>query len=424
MNRRASPYAQVLLIGAFLIFNVWTVYAFFTTQFPGATDFYSKWRGARAFWVEGKDPYSAEVTRQIEIEIYGKPYVQDPYSGMYRGDFLYLFSTAILLAPLAVLPYDLASAIWLVLTGAFVAAAYAAMIDVFNWRMRRWLYLFGLVWAVTFYPAARGLFLGQMGTVTACLELLTLWALARSQDRLAGILLAVSTFKPTLGILIVPFLFLWGIRFGRWRFVGAFLAALAVLTGVSFMLLPGWAGGWLSQVLGYSEWTEIGSPVWILTSLAFPFLGQPVELGLTLALLGLVLWSWWQTLWRRDSSKVIWAAALCLTVTHLVLLRTATPHYVVFFLVLVPCFRGIALAGRRGPLLAALFMLVLSAALWALFLATLVNRFEHAVNYLPLPISALVLLLIARRQWWQSTPGLPAESPLQAMQPASQAAGG
>jgi len=46
---------------------------FFTSRFPGANDFFSRWEGARVFWQKGLSPYSREATLSIQIGMYGRP---------------------------------------------------------------------------------------------------------------------------------------------------------------------------------------------------------------------------------------------------------------------------------------------------------------------------------------------------------------
>src|SRR5207249_2585504 len=107
---------------------------------------------------------------------------------------------------------------------------------------------------------------------------------------------------------------------------------------------------------------------------------------------------------RNDEpGAFLWTLALTLTVTHLVALRTATPHFVVFVFVLVFYFRELA-RRKQGSLLVAAIMLGLAVGLWWLFLATVANRFEHPIMYLPLPFGSLILLWFTRRRWWQSYP--------------------
>jgi hypothetical protein len=401
MNRRL---ALALMLGAFLIFNVLVTYSFFTSRFPGANDFYSRYGGARAFWVNRLNPYGEEASLQIQVGIYGRAVNpgEDP------GFFAYPFYTAILVGPLAVLEYPWAEAIWLVLLESWLVGSFWLLADLFGWRPPAWLLLLGMAWSLAFYPAARGLFLGQPGIVVYFLEVLTLWALAKHRvnyDHVAGAALALSTIKPQMGFLIVPFLLLWGLRARRWRFVGAFVVVWGGLMLASFILQPSWFGDWLSQLRLYPEYTAIGSPVWIIAHVYLPFLGQIGEMAINILLVVLMMWAWWRVLWRRDSALFDWTIALTLTVTHLVALRTATPHFVVFSYVLVFYFREITRANRRsGPLIVAGIMIALAVGLWVLFLTTVVNRFEHPVVYLPLPFGSLILLLLTRQQWWRAKP--------------------
>ncbi len=397
MNRRLI---LALMIGLFLVFNVWAVYTFITTQHPGANDFFLRWQGTRSYFA-GLNPYSREATLIVENGLYGAPARPDQYP----GDFVYPFYTVILMAPLALFPYDMASAIWLVITAALIVGTFVLMTDMFNWRPPAWLLLLGMAWAFVSYPAVRGTFLGQPGVAVACMELIALWALAKDHDTLAGIVLAVSTLKPPVGIFIVPFLLLWGLRYRRWRFVISFSALFGVLFIASFLLLPSWLSDWLKQVGTYSGYTEIGSPVWIITSIYLPFLGTPGELVIDGLLVLLMLWAWYRVLLRREIALFDWTAALTLTITHLVAPRTATPHFVVFVLVFVFYFREIMRADYKdGARLVAGIMISTTVILWTLFLTTLTGKLEHPINYLPLPFGALMALWIWRRRWWEARP--------------------
>jgi hypothetical protein len=400
MNRRL---AITIMLAIFLLFDVWATQTYFTSRYPGANDFYSRYGGARAFWIDRLNPYGEAASLQIQNGIYGRPAARDEDPGY----FAYPFYTIILMGPLALLPYPWAEAIWLVLIEACLVGAFVLLADLFGWRPPTWLLVTGMIWTITFYPAARGLFLGQPGIVVYLLEVLTIWALARQHEVVAAIALALSTIKPQMGFLLVPFLLLWGLRFQRWRFVVGFAALWGALVVVSLLLQPSWFGDWLAQLQLYPEYTAIGSPVWVIAHVYLPSLGQPGEVALTVGLLGLMAWAWWQTLWRQEASKFLWTVALTLTVTHLVALRTATPHFVVFILVLVFYFQEITRASaRRAPVLVLAVMVVLTLSLWWLFLRTVINRFEHPIMYLPLPVGSLLLIWFTRRRWWRSAPRL------------------
>src|SRR5260221_3836018 len=275
------------------------------------------------------------------------------------GDFIYPMYTVIVLGPLGILPYDVAEALWLILIGILLVLCFRAMVDLLSWRPPAWLMIVGMIGAVLFYPGLRGLLLGQPGTFVACLILLAIWALARGYDALAGLLLAISLIKPTVGFLIIPFLGLWGLRYQRWRFVISFVGISALLVIASFILLPTWLNDWLTQVRAYPSYTEIGSPVSIVV-------GSAAELPGSGLLVILMLWAWWRTLWRKDTAILDWTIALTLAITMLIAPRTATPpHFVVFLMVLSFYFCQIMQNNRKlGPLWVIGIMLVTSIGLW------------------------------------------------------------
>ena len=400
MNRRLI---LAVLIGIFLVFNVWAMYTFITSKFPGANDFFLRWQGTRSYLFDGLNPYSRAATDRVEIGLYG--HVAEP--DQYPGDFVYPFYIVFLVAPFALLSYPVAAAVWLVLMGASIVYGFWLLADLFKWRPPAWLLIAGMIWSLVFYPAARGMFLGQPGVLVAFLEILTIWALAKNHDALAGVALAVSTIKPPMGYFIVPFLLLWGLSLRRWRFVGSFVVVFAVLAGVSFVLLPSWFTDWLTQVARYPSYTGVESPVWIVTLLVFPFLGQIGGIVISGALILLMLWAWYRAILRRDTAMVDWTVALTLAVTHLVSPRTATPHFIVFGFVLVFYFAHLTRADRRrGPLWVLLIMVALTVMEWVIFLTTLQGRAEQPINFLPLPFGILILLLITRRQWLEARPAM------------------
>ncbi|MFB0533509.1 MAG: hypothetical protein ACETWR_00855, partial [Anaerolineae bacterium] len=61
----------VLTLGTLLALDAYVTYIVFTSKFPGANDFYSRWAGGRAFLIDGLNPYSEEVTHRIQLGMYG-----------------------------------------------------------------------------------------------------------------------------------------------------------------------------------------------------------------------------------------------------------------------------------------------------------------------------------------------------------------
>jgi hypothetical protein len=406
---RPRAWLRPLLLGGLLLSvflaAVWGVYTFKSDPYPGANDYYSRWSGVRSFWVDGLDPYGDEASLAIQMGIYGHPAEPDEDPGY----FAYPLYTAFLMAPLGFLDHAWAEAIWLTLLMALLIGALVLLLDAYGWRPGPIL-LGGLVlWSLFFYPAARGILLGQPGVAVYFLEVTALWALVKGRDGLAGVALALSTIKPQMGFLIVPFILLWGLWTRRWRLIGWFAGVWGGLMLASFVVLPGWLGEWLGQLGRYTSYTAIGSPVWVLTHVYLPFLGPVGEIVISVALVGGLLGAWWRVTVRGQAAEFGWTACLTLTVTHLVALRTATPHFVVFVIPLIFYFQQIVAADqRRGPWVVGLILGVLLIGLWALFLLTVQAKFEHPAMYLLLPFGMLFVLLLSRRMWARQAALVPA----------------
>lgn len=395
-----------LLLSIVFVVLVVAVHELFTAQVPGANDFYSRWKGAQLFWLEGMDPYSPEAGEAIQVGMYGRA----AQPGEDQVLFVYPFYTAFLLIPLVGLSYDWAQAVWLVVVMFSLIGGVVLCLRLVNWQMPPWLLGVTLLWAVVFYNSARTIILGQFAALIFLWLAASLWALQQERDGMAGVLLALTTIKPQMVFLLIPALLLWAVGQRRWRFVAGFAAMMAGLAGLSFWLLPGWLGGFLTQVNAYPGYTSTGSPIWVLTGFYFPRLGRPVELGLS----ALVVGYWLVELWRgrREtavSAEFLLLIGLTLLVSNLIVVRTATTNYVVLYIPLFWGLKQVADHWPRGKWLAAAFFLISTAGAWLLFLVTIEGDLEHPVNYLPLPILLLAMLVGRRiyRRYFTESSALP-----------------
>src|SRR5690606_10405030 len=124
-----------------------------------------------------------------------------------------------------------------VLLEACLVGSIFLLLDLFSWRPKPLLMALLLLWSLVFYYSARGLILGQPGHLVYFFQLVAVWAIIKGHDEWAGVALALSTIKPQMGFLIVPFLLLWGLRARRWRLVGSFVIAFGGLMLASFVML-------------------------------------------------------------------------------------------------------------------------------------------------------------------------------------------
>lgn len=381
----------------FVVLGVLAVIAtheLFTIRYAAQNDFLPRWEGARGFWQEGISPYSETATRNIQQMIFGRA----ARSGEDLSLFVYPFYTVFVVAPFTVLSYSWAAAAIIVALVACLLAGLFLILDVLRWRVSPLMLGVLVLFTITNYYAVRGVNLGQLGHVVYALQMGTLWALFRRYDRVAGVALAIATIKPQMGIFIVPFLLLWGVRVQRWQFVGVFVLAFGALMGVSFVLLPSWLGDWLAQVSLYPSYTRDGSPVHILMQMVLG--AGDVGEGVVNAVLGAwMLWLWWAVLGRGEHARMLWTVAMTLIITHLIALKTATPHFVVFSLPFLFALQSLA-KQKMGVWAVAGVLLGVGVGVWWHFLVTIDGNLEHLSLFLPAPFIMLGVTWAMRRTWW------------------------
>jgi hypothetical protein len=383
------------LIIILMIGYTWATWRFFTERVPGGNDLLAHITAWEAYLQDGVSPYSDEAALHTQRAIRGRPALP----GEDENRMTYPFYSVILHGPLVFIDYAVARAIYMTLLQSALIVGVIMMLDLIHWRPPTWLMTILLAWSVLFYPAARGILLGQFAILGFFSLVATLHLLRRHRDVAAGSLLVLSTVKPTLVFLAVPFLMLWGLVRQRRRFVFSFLGTLAALSVASMIALPTWISELVLRVRMYSSYTVGQSPVWLLTHAAIPVLGHTGELALSGLLVLMMLVTWFLAIRPGGDHEFYWVLGVTLIISNLIVPRSATTNYV---LLLVPLLWGIGVLDRRGRLgrMIVLFILfVSSVGLWWLHLVTVDGNQEQAIMFIPIPV-LLGLTLTLGRRWF------------------------
>ena len=386
----------VLLIALFIFLIVLYVANYsFVRQSPGGNDFLARWTGAHYWLVEGVNPYDEEVSLAAQTMIYGRP--ADPSKGEDIAHFVYPLPAMLFFGPFGLLPFPIARAIWMTILEICLVVLGLISLRLARWSPDRFAQAFVILFSILWYHGARSVIIGQFAVIEAVLIAITLLAIQSELDEAAGVALALTIAKPQMSFLIIPFVLIWSIRARRLKIVGWFLGVVTALIAGSLIALPSWPMGWLGQLLSYPSYTNLGSPISILSNL-LPGGGSTANLILTGLLSLYLLWEWILAAGKEDP-WFQWAAALTIVITNLIAFRTATTNFVGMLPALFIIFKTWEDRWGKGGVIASLFALLgLLVGLWALFLATVHGNIEDAVMYLPLPILTFVGLLWSR--WW------------------------
>jgi len=102
----------------------------------------------------------------------------------------------------------------------------------------------------------QGLRFRQLGLLVGFLLTSAAWCVARDYLATAGMLLAISTIKPQMVLLVLLWFLLWAARRwrARWPLLAGFGGMLAALVGSGELLLPGWIGYFLQGLTAYRKY--------------------------------------------------------------------------------------------------------------------------------------------------------------------------
>ncbi len=243
------------------------------------SDLYPRWLGARELLRRGRNPYSAEITREIQRGYYGRPLdparADDPKD---QQGFAYPAYVVFLLAPTVDLPFDVVQKgfRWL-LVGLAVATVFL-WLHVLRWRASLGMAVIFIVLMLGWLPMVQGIKLQQLSLLVAGLLAVCGACLAGGWLFLAGGLLALATTKPQLTWPLVLWLLLWaGSDWrARRRFVFGFGLGMLLLLGGAQLMLPGWLRMFAEAIGQYHRYTQNQSVlVWLFGSIA----GRILEAG-------------------------------------------------------------------------------------------------------------------------------------------------
>ena len=285
------------------------------------SDLYPRWLGARELLLNGRDPYSVEVTREIQIGYYGRPLDPgNPADPKDQVGFAYPLYVVFLLAPAVTVPFVMAEEVfrWLLLLG--IAASVPFWMRACGWRTR-WQYVAsGMLLTVSSSAGISEYYKQNLSALVVFFLAMAAAAAVRNWLVLSGFLLAFSTVKPQLSALFLLFFLLWAVS--RWRerqrLLWSYAGTLLVLVLAAEAISPGWIGRFLRATREYEAYA--GDPS-ILRALLPAFLAELAAAVLICVFL-VLCWKWRAA--PASSEFFAWALAWAGALTLVVLPKLAS----------------------------------------------------------------------------------------------------
>jgi hypothetical protein len=276
------------------------------------TDFYPSWYASHELLLHHRDPYGADVSRELQIAYYGKEL--DPSRAEERRDqqrFAYPLYFVFLIAPLAWMQFHAAQIVF-----QWILAA-SAIVNIFLWlrflrlRLSPLALAATLAMAMTSIPVIQNLSILQPFLLAACFIAAAATAVISGRLFLAGALLAAATVKPQICLLPLAWFALWMCSDWKRRrsLLWGFAVTFAILLVASQWLLPGWLLQYPAVLRAYANYTNA-------TSLVGMLLPSPLHWLVTaLALVTVATFCWRVRREPADSAAFAIALSFVLTLT-------------------------------------------------------------------------------------------------------------
>jgi hypothetical protein len=363
-------------------------------------DFYPIWLTSRRALLVHHDPYSASMTRRIQVGLFGR--ALDSGSGTpatpaaaaqdYRA-FAYPAFTDLLFWPLALLPFAVVRIGMAVILFAATALSVVLWLRALRLRVSGVVLVSLMLLTLSGYVVLEGLFAEQVGLLVGFLLAASLAALVDGRLLFSGSLLALTLIKPQTMALVTAYFLLWSFAQWRvrWRFVGGFVFMTALLVASSLLVWPHWIGEWLQVVFGYRQYS---TPPLVSYLLGDQIGSRAGPIVIAALLVGAIAFAWRMREASPGSIEFALTISLLLAVTTVTLLPG---HAVYDHVVLLPGILLIAFSWRKFAATSRLFRVVLGVTALALFwpwiLAPIVIAMRPIVSH-QLFVSAVLMLPI------------------------------
>src|SRR5215469_4790739 len=223
------------------------------------TDFYPIWLTAREAQLNHSNPYTAEMTRKIQIGVFGRPLdprnPTDPPADCRA--FAYPAFTDLIFWPLSLLPFKTVRICLAIALAGITVASIFLWLTTLKYQVSSGQVLVRTMFTLSSYPALEGLFATQPGLLVAFLMAASFAAMAKDRLFVAGSLFAFTLIKPQMSVLVLAYLLVWSLSDWqkRRRFTIGLFAWSSLLTATSMIVWPQWIGQWLRVLSSYRSYT-------------------------------------------------------------------------------------------------------------------------------------------------------------------------
>ena len=368
----------------------WANYHFVSHE-GGGSDFAVYWNSGRTVLYDNATPYGQLASSRSQNTIFG-------IAGRVGIPPMLLdipFHIEVFVLPFAFIQnFKVASAIWMTLLEILMVITVFICLRFLRWIPNPLIGSAIILYSIFSVHGLWAVISGNAVIISGLLIAGVLLALREDLDELAGILLALATFKFFTVGFVIFFIILWAAFRRRKRLILPFAMTLVILIAVSFFFFPNWFLPYARAVLANLKFGEWLSPAKIFQD-ELPFIGEKLGWILSGFFAIVLLTEWWLAM-KKDYPRILWTAALTLAITPLLGLPTYPQNYAVL---IIPLIIALSVMSNRWSSSKTIIidgiLVFLFAGLWAI--AVIADDAKSAL-FFPMPLFIILMLYWIR--WW------------------------
>ncbi len=341
--------------------------------------------------MEGKNPYSDEVTQAAQLGIMGRLANPDEDQLAFAYPFFMLF----ILFPFSGFDIAVSQALWMSLN---LLVFLTCLMGVYE---KEKLYpLLGL----TFYPFCFGIILGNVVNLICVIFLFVFNILILNYNEIKsstqlylGFLLSWTIIKPQVSLLLLLYALLICVRHRYFYSLLAFFLSASILSFLSFLFSPDWIIAWISQLQKYAAYNQ-SLPAFLLASLmSFTSTSPSIWAISLLVIVIMLLFSWYrlttplEQVNKKEANYKDLLFLVILAIASVFLMPRTLSHDQL--LLMIGLFIGSRPFVRYSPVLLKFSWVFLSVLSWITFAIPISERVSSTNVIFPLVFSVTWLIL-------------------------------
>jgi hypothetical protein len=392
LNKKSSfLYAVIIVITIAAVSGWYWVNFQFISREGGGSDFAVYWNSGRTVLYDNATPYGALASSRSQNTIFGiAGRVGDPPMLLDLP-----FHIEVFVLPFAFIQnFKVAGATWMSLLEILIVFTVFICFRFLRWEPNPLIGSAIILFSIFSVYGLWAAFSGNAVIISGLLIAGVLLALREDHDELAGILLALATFKFFTVGFVMFFIIIWSAFTKRKRLFLPFAMTLVILIAVSFFFFPNWFLPYARAIfanLKYGDWL---SPAKIFQD-ELPFIGEKLGWIFSGSFVIVLFTEWWLAM-KKDYPRMLWTAALTLAITPLLGLPTYPQNYVVLIIPLTIALS--VMSNRWSPsrtIIISGILVLLFIGLWAIAVYAVDPK---TALFFPMPMSVILMLYWIR--WW------------------------